>query len=301
MALIAWKWGGWGAVHAEQKLPTLGGVNINSSCAWVGWEGVLRQFNIFQPIPKPPIDIEHIHTQAMTDEEQTYVITIWNNRFEWLPEDGTQIEDDDFNCSPEYSEWFNNNGKPFLVAHEVSQRWHMEQRCSYQLAGEPSEPNQSAPQPPNDRTMDCSTDWSPWPSEREPTRHVVGSSTLVILGNNQFIDIQQLVGPHISILNSSYHPSHDDDVYIPHFEYPQSSMHGQGMDVQAMTSWLSTTTISSPLLAHSTPPSMQMMDDQLNEDGQTFDHPHPRRTVKAPRRYDQTSSLHRQELPRRRG
>ncbi|KAK8516754.1 hypothetical protein V6N12_049471 [Hibiscus sabdariffa] len=258
----------------------------------------------------------------MTDEEQTYVITIWNNRFEWFPEDGTQIEDDEFNCSPEYSEWFNNNGKPFLVAHEVSQRWHMEQRCSYQLAGEPSEPNQSAPQPPNDRTMDCSTDWSPWPSEREPTRHVVGSSDssnpweqpihrYPTVGGTSYQHTEVSSSGLSTVFkqahvhttfggSSSYHPSHDDDVYIPHFEYPQSSMHGQGMDVQAMTSWLSTTTISSPLLAHSTSPSMQMMDDQLNEDGQTFDHPHPRRTVKAPRRYDQTSSLHRQELPRRR-
>ncbi|KAK8596454.1 hypothetical protein V6N12_064942 [Hibiscus sabdariffa] len=100
--------------------------------------------------------------------------------------------------------------------------------------------------------------------------------------------------------SSSYHPSHDDDVYRPQFEYPQPSIYGQGMDVQAMTFWLSTTTISSPLFAHSTPPSMQMMDDQLNEDEQTPDHPHPRRIVQAPRRYDQISSLHRHELPRRR-
>ena len=50
----------------------------------------------------------------------------------------------------------------------------------------------------------------------------------------------------------------------------------------------------------STPPPMQQLDDQANEDEEASDHPHPRRTVRHPRRYDQTSSLHRQELPRRR-
>ncbi|KAK8703749.1 hypothetical protein V6N13_047395 [Hibiscus sabdariffa] len=170
--------------------------------------------------------------------------------------------------------------------------------------------------------MDCPTDWSPWPSEREPTRHVVGSSDSsnpweqpihrypTVGGTSYQYTEVSLSGPiivfeqaHVHTTfggNLSYHPSRDDDVYIPQFESPQPSIYGQGMDVQAMTSWLSTTTISSPLFTHSTPSSMPMMDDQLNEDEQTLDHPHPRRIVQVPRRYDQTSSLHRQELPRRR-
>ncbi|KAK9045291.1 hypothetical protein V6N11_059178 [Hibiscus sabdariffa] len=144
-------------------------------------------------------------------------------------------------------------------------------------AGETSEPNQSAPQPPDDRIVDCPTNWSPWPSEREPTRHhteVSSSGPSIVF---EQAPIHTTFGG-----SSSYHPSHDDDVYRPQFKYPQPSIYGQGMDVQAMTSWLSTTIISSPLFAHSTPPSMQMMDDQLNEDEQTPDHLHPRRIVQAP-------------------
>ncbi|KAK8713143.1 hypothetical protein V6N13_148366 [Hibiscus sabdariffa] len=85
--------------------------------------------------------------------------------------------------------------------------------------------------------------------------------------------------------SSSSYPSHDDEVYRPHFEYPQPSFYGQSMGVQAMTSLLSTTIISIPLFTpkvYSTPSSMQMMDDQLNEDGQTLDHPHRRKNGSSP-------------------
>ncbi|KAK8694139.1 hypothetical protein V6N13_071696 [Hibiscus sabdariffa] len=74
------------------------------------------------------------------------------------------------------------------------------------------------------------------------------------------------------------------------------------MGVDSVTCWLSTTTISTPSFAqdmYSTPPPMQTMDDQLNQDEQTPDLLHQRRMVHPPRRYDQTSSLHRQVLPRR--
>ncbi|KAK8589970.1 hypothetical protein V6N12_024357 [Hibiscus sabdariffa] len=86
---------------------------------------------VCNPIHKPPIDIDHIHHRDLSDEEETFVITLWNNRFDWLPEDCTPIEGNNFNCSPEYTEWFNNNGKQSLVAHEVSQSWHREQRVEY--------------------------------------------------------------------------------------------------------------------------------------------------------------------------
>ncbi|KAK8549166.1 hypothetical protein V6N13_063562 [Hibiscus sabdariffa] len=211
------------SLDAEIPCNACSAAHLVPACA----DRVLRQFNIVQPIPKPPIDIEHIHSQVTTEEEETFAITIWNNRFQWLPEDCTPIEDDDFNCSPEYLEWFNNNGKPFLVAHEVSQRWHREHRCSYQLVGETSEPDQSVPQPPDNTTMDCPKDWSPWRSEREPTIHVVGSSnsrnpweqpiyTYPTAGGTsyQHTEVNSFGG------SSSSYPSHDDKVYRPHFEYP---------------------------------------------------------------------------------
>ncbi|KAK8491028.1 hypothetical protein V6N12_059833 [Hibiscus sabdariffa] len=138
------------------------------------------------PIPKPPIDIEHIH-------------------------------------------------------HRVSQRWHTEQKGSYQHVGETFEPDQSWHQSPNNRVMDLNIEWSTWESRTEPIIPVVGSSS----------------------------SSHGDDVYRPQFDYPQPSTYGQSMGVDSVTCWLSTTTISTPSFAqdmYSTPPPMQTMDDQLNQD-----------------------------------
>ncbi|KAK8489847.1 hypothetical protein V6N11_073356 [Hibiscus sabdariffa] len=96
--------------------------------------------------------------------------------------------------------------------------------------------------------------------------------------------------------SSSSYVGHDDDVYRPQFDYPQPSIYGQSMGVDSVTSWLSTTTVSTPSFAqdmYSTPPHMQTMDDQLNQDEHTLDPLHQRRMVHPPRRYDQTSSLHR--------
>ncbi|KAL4347081.1 hypothetical protein GQ457_17G006880 [Hibiscus cannabinus] len=287
---------------------------------------VLRQFNFVQPIPKPPIDIEHIHHRGLSDEEEAFAINLWNNRFDWLPEDCTPIEGNNFNYSPEYTEWFNNNGKPFLVAHELSQRWHTEQRCSYQHVGETFEPEQNWHQSPNNGVMDLNIEWSTWESRTEPIRPVVGSSsssnpweepiynyptvgettyqhTQVSSSEPRNVFEQPPVQTNFSASSSSY-AGHDDDVYRPQFDYPQPSTYGQSMGVDSVTCWLSTTTISTPSFAqdmYSTPPPMQTMDDHLNQDEQTPDLLHQRRMVNPPRRYDQTSSLYRQVLPRRKG
>ncbi|KAK8595506.1 hypothetical protein V6N13_016873 [Hibiscus sabdariffa] len=239
------------------------------------------------PIPKPPIDIEHIHHRGLSDEEEAFAINLWNNRFDWLPEDCTPIEGNNFNCSPEYTEWFNNNGKPFLVPHEVSQRWHTEQRCSYQHVDETFEPDQSWHQSPNNRTMNLNIEWSTWESRTEPIRPVVGSSS----SSNPW---EEPIYNYPTVGETTYQHTQ--------FDYPQPSTYGQSMGVDSVTCWLSTTTISTPSFAqdmYSTPPPMQTMDDQLNQDEQTPDLLHQRRMVHPPRRYDQTSSLHRQVLPRR--
>ncbi|KAK8657719.1 hypothetical protein V6N13_035944 [Hibiscus sabdariffa] len=260
------------------------------------------------------------------DEEEAFAINLWNNRFDWLPEDCTPIEGNNFNCSPEYTEWFNNNGKPFLVAHEVSQRWHTEQRCSYQHVGETFEPEQNWHQSPNNGVMDLNIEWSTWESRTEPIRPVVGSSSssnpweepiynYPTVGETTYQHTQVSSSeprnvfeqPHVQTnfgASSSSYACHDDDVYRPQFDYPQPSTYGQSMCVDSVTCWLSTTTISTPSFAqdmYSTPPPMQTMDDQLNQDEQTPDLLHQRRIVNPPRRYDQTSSLHRQVLPRRKG
>ncbi|KAK8628377.1 hypothetical protein V6N13_064085 [Hibiscus sabdariffa] len=79
---------------------------------------------------------------------------------------------------------------------------------------------------------------------------------------------------------SSSQPAYTDDGgYIPQMDY--TSITGSSYHPEQM---------------HGTPPSMQV-DDQWFNDEQTPDQ--PRRIVRPPKRYDQTSSLHRQELPRR--
>ncbi|KAK8532022.1 hypothetical protein V6N12_053473 [Hibiscus sabdariffa] len=117
------------------------------------------------PIPKPPIDIEHIHHRA----------------------------------------------------HEVSQRWHTEQRCSYQHVGETFETEQSWHQSPNNRVMDLNIEWSTWESRTEPIRPVVGSSS----SSNPW---EEPIYNYPTV-------GHDDDVYRPQFDYPQPSTYGQSMGV----------------------------------------------------------------------
>ncbi|KAK8659779.1 hypothetical protein V6N13_029973 [Hibiscus sabdariffa] len=211
------------------------------------------------PIPKPPIDIEHIHHRGLSDEEEEFAINLWNNRFDWLPEDCTPIEGNNFNCSPEYTEWFNNNGKPFLVSHEVSQRWHTEQKGSYQHVGETFEPDQSWHQSPNNRVMDLNIEW---------IGETTYQHTQVSSSEPRNVFEQPPVQTKFSASSSSY-AGHGDDVYRPQFDYPQPSTYGQSMGVDSVTCWLSTTTISTPSFAqdmYSTPPPMQTMDDQLNQD-----------------------------------
>ncbi|KAK8541871.1 hypothetical protein V6N12_014492 [Hibiscus sabdariffa] len=210
--------------------------------------------------------------------------------------------------------------------HEVSQRWHTEQRCSYQHVGETFEPEQNWHQSPNNGVMDLNIEWSTWESRTEPIRPVVGSSSssnpweepiynYPTVGETTYQHTQVSSSeprnvfeqPHVQTnfgASSSSYACHDDDVYRPQFDYPQPSTYGQSMCVDSVTCWLSTTTISTPSFAqdmYSTPPPMQTMDDQLNQDEQTPDLLHQRRIVNPPRRYDQTSSLHRQVLPRRKG
>ncbi|KAK8611316.1 hypothetical protein V6N13_131370 [Hibiscus sabdariffa] len=141
------------------------------------------------PIPKPPIDIEHIHHRGLSDEEEAFANNLWNNRFDWLPED----------------------------SHEVSQRWHTEQRCSYQHVGETFETEQSWHQSPNNRVMDLNIEWSTWESRTEPIRPVVGSSS----SSNPW---EEPIYNYPTV-------GHDDDVYRPQFDYPQPSTYGQSMGV----------------------------------------------------------------------
>ncbi|KAK8692307.1 hypothetical protein V6N13_075775 [Hibiscus sabdariffa] len=174
--------------------------------------------------------------------------------------------------------------------------------------------------------MDLNIEWSTWDSRTEPIRPVVGSSSssnhweepiynYPTVGETTYQHTQVSSSEPRNVFDqppiqtnfgasSSSHAGHDDDVYRPQFDYPQPSTYGQGMGVDSVTCWLSTTTISTPSFAqdiYSTPPPMQTMDDQLNQDEQTPDLLHQRRMVNPPRRYDQTSSLHRQVLPRRKG
>ncbi|KAK8657964.1 hypothetical protein V6N13_036181 [Hibiscus sabdariffa] len=79
---------------------------------------------------------------------------------------------------------------------------------------------------------------------------------------------------------SSSQPAYTDDGgYIPQMDY--TSITGSSYHPEQM---------------HGTPPSMQVDDQWFNDEQTPYQ---PRRIVRSPKRYDQTSSLHRQELPRR--
>ncbi|KAK8705432.1 hypothetical protein V6N13_049035 [Hibiscus sabdariffa] len=49
--------------------------------------------------------------------------------------------------------------------------------------------------------------------------------------------------------SSSSYADHDDGVYRPQFDYHQPYIYGQSMGVDSVTSWFSTTTISTPSFA----------------------------------------------------
>ncbi|KAK8482420.1 hypothetical protein V6N13_024520 [Hibiscus sabdariffa] len=129
----------------------------------------------------------------------------------------------------------------------------MEQRCSYQHVGETFEHDQSWHQSPNDTTKDLPIEWSTWKLTREAKTPVVGSSS----SSNPW---EQLIYNYPTVGETTYQPpihktfdgssssyvGHDDDVYRPQFSYPQPSICGQSVGVDSMTSWLLSTTISTP-------------------------------------------------------
>ncbi|KAK8550547.1 hypothetical protein V6N12_039249, partial [Hibiscus sabdariffa] len=164
-------------------------------------------------------------------------------------------------------------------SHEISQRWHTEQRCSYQHVDETFEPEQNWHQSPNNGVMDLNIEWSTWDSRTEPIRPVVGSSSssnpweepiynYPTVGETTYQHTQVSSSEPRNVFDqppvqtnfgasSSSHAGHDDDVYRPQFDYPQPSTYGQSMGVDSVTCWLSTTTISTPSFAqdiYSTPP-----------------------------------------------
>ncbi|KAK8574702.1 hypothetical protein V6N12_062389 [Hibiscus sabdariffa] len=144
---------------------------------------------------------------------------------------------------------------------------------------------------------------NPW--EQPINRHqmVCGTSSQhTEAGVFRLSNVCEQPSPHAQFVGSSSYNPTNEEVYHPQFEHPQLfSVHGQSVTIDNMTSWLSTTTISSPLCVEiilSTPPTMQIMDDQRIEDELTPENPNlPRRIVQPPQRYDQTTSRHRQELP----
>ncbi|KAK8983004.1 hypothetical protein V6N11_054988 [Hibiscus sabdariffa] len=145
--------------------------------------------------------------------------------------------------------------------------------------GHSSEPFQSMPYPP-----EYFEDWSSW--EEDPTHVRVSSGSTnpweqpinrhqIVCGTSSQ-HTEAGVSRLSNVGSSSYNPA-NEEVYHPQFEHPQSfSVHGESVTIDNMTSWLSTTTIFSPLCVEnilSTPPTMQIMDDQLNEDELTPENP----------------------------
>ncbi|KAK8675989.1 hypothetical protein V6N13_034046 [Hibiscus sabdariffa] len=231
-----------------------------------------------------------------------------------LPENLTPLQDDDFDSNSEYLQWFNNNGKPFLASTEESQQWNQDQRCSYRHGSHSSKPFESMHPP------EYFEDWESW--DQDPTHITVSSRSTnpweqpinrhqMVCGTSsqhteagvfRLSNVCEQPSPHAQFVGSSSYNPTNEEVYHPQFEHPQLfSVHGQSVTIDNMTSWLSTTTISSPLCVEiilSTPPTMQIMDDQRIEDELTPENPNlPRRIVQPPQRYDQTTSRHRQELP----
>ncbi|KAK9041483.1 hypothetical protein V6N11_016583 [Hibiscus sabdariffa] len=237
-------------------------------------EGQVRKFEFIIPPPAR----QHIHTahRGRFDEnwtmKQANFISMWEERHTRWAEDLSPLQPSDFEFNTEYYSWYLENGKPFLVSVEVGNKWREDPRCSKhrQLT---SEFGQSFEEPTDEPNFEG---WpSSWNSVEDSSIHVSNNSwEQPSFGN--VLEQHPIYGG-----SSSSQPAYTDDGgYIPQMDYTSiigSSFHPEQMQ--------------------GTPPSMQM-DDQWFNDEQTPDP--PRRIVHPPRWYDQTSSLHRQELPRRR-
>ncbi|KAK8613696.1 hypothetical protein V6N13_101453 [Hibiscus sabdariffa] len=167
----------------------------------------------------------------------------------------------------EYYSWYLENEKPFLVSVEAENKWREDPRCSKyrQLTSEFGQSFEEPTDDPYDEpNFDRSRGWpSSWDSvEEQPS----------------FVNVWNSVEEQSPMYGggSSSQPAYTDDGgYIPQMDY--TSITGSSFHPEQM---------------HGTPPSMQV-DDQWFNDEQTSDQ--PRRIVRPPKRYDQTSSLHRQE------
>ncbi|KAK8489246.1 hypothetical protein V6N11_083625 [Hibiscus sabdariffa] len=273
---------------------------------------VLRQFNYHQPIPRPPPARQHIHSahRGRFDEnwivKQADFISVWEERHTRWAEDLSPLQANDFEFDTEYYSWYLENGKPFLVSVEVGNKWREDPRCSKhrQLTSEFGQSFEEPIDDPYDEpNFDRSRVWpSSWDSveeqpsfgnvwnsvEEQPPMCGGGSSS-----QHAYTDdggyIPQM--DYTSITGSSYHPEQmhgtpssqpaytDDGGYIPQMDY--TSITGSSYHPEQM---------------HGTPPSVQVDDQWFNDEQTPYQ---PRRIVRSPKRYDQTSSLHRQELPRR--
>ncbi|KAK8674753.1 hypothetical protein V6N13_032856 [Hibiscus sabdariffa] len=171
----------------------------------------------------------------------------------------------------EYYEWYLENGKPFLVSVEAGNKWRENPQCSKhrQLT---SEFGQSFEEPTDDPYDEPNFDHSrDWPTSWDLVEEQPPFGT-------SWNSVEEQ--PPMYASGSSSQPTYTDDGgYIPQMD--DTSIVGSSFHPEQM---------------HGTPPSMQG-DDQWFNDEQTPDQ--PRRIVRPPKRYDQTSSLHRQELPRR--
>ncbi|KAK8659044.1 hypothetical protein V6N13_029259 [Hibiscus sabdariffa] len=251
---------------------------------------VLRQFNYHQPIPRPPPARQHIHSahRGRFDEnwivKQADFISVWEERHTRWAEDLSPLQANDFEFDTEYYSWYLENGKPFLVSVEVGNKWREDPRCSKhrQLTSEFGQSfEEPIDDPYNEPNFDCSRGWpSSWDSvEEQPSFGNVWNS---VEEQPSFGNVWNSVEeqPPMYGGGSPSQPAYTNDGgYIQQMDY--TSITGSSYHPEQM---------------HGTPPSMQV-DDQWFNDEQTPDQ--PRKIVRLPKRYDQTSSLHRQELPRR--
>ncbi|KAK8555088.1 hypothetical protein V6N13_103818 [Hibiscus sabdariffa] len=238
---------------------------------------VLHQFNYHQPIPRPPPARQHIHSayRGRFNEnwivKQANLISVWEERHTRWAEDLSPLEDNDFEFNTEYYEWYLENGKPFLVSVEAGNEWRENPQCSKhrQLTSEFGQSFEEPTDDPYDEpNFDRSRDW--------PTSWDLGEEQPPFSTSWNSVEEQP---PMYASGSSSQSTYIDDGGYIPQMD--DTSITGSSFHPEQM---------------HGTPPSMQV-DDQWFNDEQTPDQ--PRRIVRPPKRYDQTSSLHRQELPRR--
>ncbi|KAK8717096.1 hypothetical protein V6N13_044377 [Hibiscus sabdariffa] len=231
---------------------------------------VLRQFNYHQPIPRPSPARQHIHSahRGRFDEnwtiKQASFISVWEERYMRWAEDLSPLEASDFEFNTEYYTWFLGNGKPFLVSVEAENKWREDLRCSKHrhLTSEFGQSfEEPTDEPTNEPTFACFIGWSSsWNSVEDPVIHVSDNPW----DQPTFGNVSEQPPTYGGSL-SSQHAYTDDGGNIPEIQ--------------------------------GTPHSMQVDDQWFNEE-QTPDQ--PRRVVHPPRRYDQTASHHRQELPRRR-